>query len=390
MQVELNDQPVYLDGLIVECILCNLRARDLATVSSVCRALQLPAAAAAHKQVLDLVARMECTLLRHCERGSWISQLKAWEAARAAVRMWLCAADPDHLVLTERDGDMVVKRAIDRSGRSNFATMHRNPPKFNPRAVNGLGAMEFAGGEVLKTLPFAQPLQQPITLVVVARARGDTTMVDSLTPVRRRPPAQICARRAILRNSAQFCAWIERWVLGRPLTADLSRRRSGRFELCHGYPSGWHPSPEVCMTASGQDSAPRNSLRGSTRGTGEWHIYTAIYDERKSEMYVDGYCEANGKSVGSNKLDGLSIGCDHNGVFFLSGAIAELRLLHCHIPTAQRVQMEAALARRYGLSYSCAPTLPTAPAAGPRLFSCARARGGGGAAAAAALRTAEY
>ena len=49
MQVELNDQPVYLDGLIVECILCNLRARDLATVSSVCRALQLPAAAAAQR-----------------------------------------------------------------------------------------------------------------------------------------------------------------------------------------------------------------------------------------------------------------------------------------------------------------------------------------------------
>ena len=207
LQVELNDQPVYLDGLIVECILCNLRARDLATVSSVCRALQLPAAAAAHKQVLDLVARMECTLLRHCERGSWISQLKAWEAARAAVRMWLCAADPDHLVLTERDGDMVVKRAIDRSGRSNFATMHRNPPKFNPRAVNGLGAMEFAGGEVLKTLPFAQPLQQPITLVVVARARGDTTMVDSLTPqcaaARPRKSARAAQFCAILRNSAR-------------------------------------------------------------------------------------------------------------------------------------------------------------------------------------------
>ena len=145
------------------------------------------------------------------------------------------------------------------------------------------------------------------------------------------------------------------------------------------------------MTASGQDSTPRNSLRGSTRGTGAWHIYTAIYDERKSEMFVDGYCEASAKNVGNNKLDGLSIGCDHNGVFFLSGAIAELRLLHCHIPTAQRVQMEAALARRYGLSYSCAPTLPTAPAkTGRASFSCAPRFGGGGAAAAAALRTAEY
>ena len=142
------------------------------------------------------------------------------------------------------------------------------------------------------------------------------------------------------------------------------------------------------MTASGQDSAPRNSLRGSTRGTGEWHIYTAIYDERKSEMFVDGYCEASAKNVGNNKLDGLSIGCDHNGVFFLSGAIAELRLLHGHIPTAQRVQMEAALARRYGLVLVRADA-PTAPAkTGRASFSCAPRFGGSGAAAAAALRTA--
>ena len=115
--------------------------------------------------------------------------------------MWLCAADPDHLVLTERDGDMVVKRAIDQ-GAPNFATMHRNPPKFNPRAVNGLGAMEFAGGEVLKTLPFAQPLQQPITLVVVARAatRRWSTRSRPSAP----PPARANLRAP--RNSAQFCA----------------------------------------------------------------------------------------------------------------------------------------------------------------------------------------
>ena len=106
------------------------------------------------------------------------------------------------------------------------------------------------------------------------------------------------------------------------------------------------------MTASGHDQSPRNSLRGSTRGTGDWHVYTAVFDQRKSEMYVDGYCEASGKNVGANTLDGLSIGCDHTGIFFLTGMVAELRLYHCHMPTAQRVQTEAALARRYSLSYS--------------------------------------
>ena len=125
------------------------------------------------------------------------------------------------------------------------------------------------------------------------------------------------------------------------------------------------------MTASGQDSAPRNSLRGSTRGTGEWHIYTAIYDERKSEMFVDGYCEASAKNVGNNKLDGLSIGCDHNGVFFLTGALAELRLFHCHMASTQRIQTEAAMAHRYGIPYSSAPEPPPTPVKSLSRFSCA-------------------
>ena len=125
------------------------------------------------------------------------------------------------------------------------------------------------------------------------------------------------------------------------------------------------------MTASGHDQTPKNSLRGSTRGTGDWHVYTAVFDQRKSEMYVDGYCEASGKNVGANPLDGLSLGCDHTGVFFLTGMIAELRLYSCHMPTAQRVQTEAALARRYSLSYSCALTLPTPSKGLGRFAGCA-------------------
>lgn len=100
----------------------------------------------------------------------------------------------------------------------------------------------------------------------------------------------------------------------RPRPCCNSRARSSsRFELCHGYPSGWHPSPEICMTASGHDAAPKHSLRGSTRGMGEWHIYTAVFNTKRSEIYIDGHCEATGKNVGTNHLDGLSIGCDHNG-----------------------------------------------------------------------------
>ena len=79
-------------------------------------------------------------------------------------------------------------------------------------------------------------------------------------------------------------------------------------------------------------------------------------------MFVDGNCESSGKNVGSNSLDGLSLGCDHTGVFFLTGMIAELRLYNCHMPAAQRVQTEAALARRYALDYTDVPAPPPARA----------------------------
>jgi len=276
-----------------------------------------------------LVGRMQCVLLRHCERGSWITQLREWEEVEKANLMWFQAAAANAQVVQQGE-QTFVKRVYDLSGNGNAASMHQRMPALRLGAVNGHAAFEFDGASVLKTRPFAQPLQQPVTIIVVARARGDTTIFDSLTA------------------------------------------QSARFELCHGYPTGWHPSPEICMTASGQDSSPRQSIRGSTRGTGEWHVYTAIFDGRRSSIFVDGYCEASGKTVGTNALDGLSLGCDHNGIFFLNGSMSEIRLYHSHLGTAHRVQTEAALAHRYGIQYSSAPSPPASP---PKhslsRFSCA-------------------
>ena len=114
---------------------------------------------------------------------------------------------------------------------------------------------------------------------------------------------------------------------------------------------------------------PAMLLRGSTKSTNDWHVYTAIYDGSKSAMYVDGRKEASGKSVGTSALDGLRIGCDHTSTFFLKGAIAELRLFSCHLGDEPRAQIEAAMQLRYGL----APTgkRPTTPPKkrGPRLSS---------------------
>lgn len=333
MQITVKGNDIYLDGLVLECILNSFCASDLAILATVCRDLRSPVRLAARRTLADLMRRLQCVQLRHYERGSLMQRLAEWEALEAANKIWL-QADPSNVTLIRQGDADMVKHVADLSGHGNGAFVHQRMPTLTPNAVNGFAAFEFDGASVLKTRPFPEPLQQPITLVVVAKARGDTTIVDSLGP------------------------------------------DSSRFELCHGYPTGWHPSPEICMSASGSSSTPRQSLRGSTRSMGEWHVYTAIFDYKRSEIYVDGYCEASGKNIGCNSLDGLSIGCDHCGVFYLTGALAELRVFGCRMEPAQRVQTEAALAHRYGISYSCVPAPPSPPshssfARSLSRFSCA-------------------
>jgi len=116
------------------------------------------------------------------------------------------------------------------------------------------------------------------------------------------------------------------------------------------------------MTADGVGtSSPAKLLRGATRSNGQWHVYTAIFNGSKSEMFIDGRCEGARKTVGGGTLDGLTIGCDHSGVFHLRGSIAELRLYHCHLQAAERTQTEAALALRYGLSHAAVAHMDPAP-----------------------------
>jgi hypothetical protein len=172
---------IYLDGLILECILSTFAARDLAVLSQVCQTLRAPAQLSAHRTLIQLVRRLQATLLRHCERGSWIAQLRSWEALEAANLVWL-QADEASTTLVDQDDERLVKRAHDLSGHDNSAAMSQRMPAFRKDAINGHPAFEFDGASVLRTKAFPQALPQPITIMVVARLRGDTTICDSLGP----------------------------------------------------------------------------------------------------------------------------------------------------------------------------------------------------------------
>ena len=183
-----SDQEFYLDGLIIENILSSFAARDLAVLSAVCSSLRAPAQLAARSTLISLAKRMQATLLRQCERGSWIAQLREWEALEATNLIWL-QAEEKHTTLVKQGGPddrfeglSLVKRAEDLSGHGHYASMHNRMPAFRPDAINGHACFEFDGASVLKTKQFAQTLPQPITIMVVAKARGDTTIFDSLTP----------------------------------------------------------------------------------------------------------------------------------------------------------------------------------------------------------------
>ena len=157
---------VYLDGLIIETILSTFCARDLSVLSNVCHTLRAPAQLAAHRTLVSLVRRLQCTLLRHCERGSWIAQLREWEAVEASNLIWL-QAEAESTTLVKQGDQEFVKRAYDLSGNGYSASMHGRMPSFRPEAINGRPCFDFDGASVLKTRPFAQTLPQPLTIMVV-------------------------------------------------------------------------------------------------------------------------------------------------------------------------------------------------------------------------------
>jgi len=311
-------EAIWVDELVLEVIALSLSSsRDLAKVARVCLPLKSAATDVAERKLQVLLHRLQ-TALPPCspKRSSPIATLCRWEDVAASNILWFQASEKALKLQPGHSGQASVRGCTDLSGRGHNAAPapDKGTPQFNPSAINGHGALEFHGAALLRTTPFTAPLAQPITIIVVARARGDTTIVDSLGA------------------------------------------RSGRFELCHGYPSAMPATagpPQVVMTADGRGvESPAKLLRGATRGNGQWHVYTAIFDGAKSEMYVDGRCEGAGKTVGNGSLDGISMGCDHSGVFHLKGAIAELRLFHSHVEPSERSQTEAALALRYGLSHA--------------------------------------
>lgn len=177
-------QPLWLDDLVLAEICRSASSpAHLARIAAICSPLKLAATRAARKRLHRLLERLEVALPSCAPEHSFpIVALMRWEAFEVSNVLWYRA---DELFISSVMGSSsrkYVKTWMDRSGHNLRATAvaDKGAPLFNACAINGHGALEFSGSSVLQSQPFSKPLPQPITIMVVARARGDTTIVDSL------------------------------------------------------------------------------------------------------------------------------------------------------------------------------------------------------------------
>jgi len=203
---------------------------------------------------------------------------------------------------------------------------------------------------VLETPPFSERLSA-FTYIVVARAVGDVTLLDS---------GQGAA-------SMELCHGCVLHVLAAHASPPVAPGRCMLHGTKKPSPSGRYPStgflihddaPPVCLRSTSR------LLRGHTRseppsGSSDcagWHLYTATFDRASSALFVDGVCEAvadveEGWEHEASMLDRLTIGSNNCLQFPLKGAIAEVRVFACSLPVAHRQAIEASLAARYGLAH---------------------------------------
>jgi hypothetical protein len=284
-----------LDPDLVHVILQFLGAADLAAAACGSTVLRHAAKRAATDLVFATARHLGAGYLPSASRTRQpVALAREWEAAALKQHVRLGAEEAAMTL----DSDRRVLRWGDTSGNGNDAL---GDGDWENGPLLGANAVEF-DGSTWCAAAFQRPLQQPVTIMVLAQARGDTTIIDGLTR---------------------------------------------HFEICHGYP----------MTNQGENLAfPRATLmtanahyvKGTTTSHGnDWHLYTALFDGANSQLRVDGLLEGHG-ALSTDALDGITLGNDHEAHFPLRGAMAEVRVFEGRLADEVRGAIERGIAGRYG------------------------------------------
>lgn len=321
---------IYVSGDLLEVIVSTLDAKELAIVSKVSKATLHAAQAVASSSARALAESLGCV-----DR-----KLAAWSPGAATERRLRCLREweltEEHNLWHLRADKHQTYSIGPSSSYPMPATTWKNHGHSSPFIVipgagalpgsmdlqeatvsvqNGRHAIRFDHdtAPVLSSASLRDDqsvlLQQPITVMVVADAQGDCTLFDN------------------------------------GFMRDMSRA----FEFCHGYPSvgdADRDHPRICMHAG--DGV---YLRGTTRSSTGWHVYSCIFDGANSELRVDGVLEASG-DAGSNGPSGFTVGRYRDMESWpLIGRLSEFRVFDHRLATHQREALEVSLARRYGLPH---------------------------------------
>jgi len=189
----------------------------------------------------------------------------------------------------------------DRSGSGNNATQatESKQPTFRTGVVNGRPVIRFDGGDRLQTAAFSSALAQPNTVFFVAMDTGEQIseyITDGLTTD---------ARHAIL--------------LGGTGTRTI-----------YAY-AGSLPSP------------------GEWGSIASFHILSVVFATTSSDIRRDGNYIAEAQSVGTNALDGLTVGARFSDEEWFSGDIAEIIVFDSELSLANIMVVEEYLSSKYGI-----------------------------------------
>ena len=164
--------------------------RELIRVAQACTPLRLAVTVVAAKKLQVLLHRLQLAIPHHSQKDSPpIPTLLRWDRVASSNIVWIQAnaaaltlLKPKAPLQPGKKGQQRVSLCFDLSGHGHAVrpSVGSTPPTFSADSLNGHSTLDFDGSAILKAAPFASPLQQPVTIMIVARARGDTTLFDSL------------------------------------------------------------------------------------------------------------------------------------------------------------------------------------------------------------------
>jgi len=214
----------------------------------------------------------------------------AWTPAKLSTELWLDASDSG--TITESSG--AVSQWADKSGNENNVSQANSSlqPLTNTNTLNSKNVIYFDGSDLMNAT-FEATLTQPNSVFAVFKRKNlDSFLFDGVNDI---------------------------------------NRHTFTFYLAD----------------SKYFSFAGSLLFGSVSDTNA-HMMGSVYNSNSSEIFIDGTSDAKG-DVGTQDMDGITLGGRYNGQQYYDGDIAEIIVVDDILSESDRQKLEGYLAHKWGL-----------------------------------------